>query len=134
MHIYRTFFISAAILIRITAAANASPVPEQSPGPQFVALTPGNWAATVISPPSIVNLPPASIPRESPAGTRNDHIRVWPGYDSDVALHPYTSNMGPCPEGLLGAGCSPTHGDIIPPSHYERAPFGGRAERLGGGR
>lgn len=110
MHIYRTFFVSAAILIRITAAANA-------------ALTPDNGAATVTSPPSIAILPPASIPSESPTNTRNDHFRVWPGYDSDVALHPYTSNMGPCPEGILGSGCSPAHGEIIKPSHYERAPF-----------
>jgi hypothetical protein len=120
MRIYHAFFASAAILIGITAVAFADP---KSPGLQIAALPPGNRAATVTSPPAIANLSSASIPREAPSGAGDRQFRVWPGYDSDVALHPYTSNMGPCPEGANGGGCGPTHGEIISPSHYERAPF-----------
>ncbi len=62
------------------------------------------------------------ITPDQPAGA---HFRVWPGYDADARLHPYTSNMGPCPEGFLGSGCGdqPTGGRVISPSHYERYPW-----------
>jgi hypothetical protein len=54
---------------------------------------------------------------------RATHFRVWAGYDADVALHPYTSNCGPCPEGQIGTGCGESHGTMIKPSKYERSPF-----------
>jgi hypothetical protein len=120
VRIHHVFFASAAILIEITAVAFADP---KSPGPQIAALPPGNGAATVTSPPAIANLSSASIPREAPSGVGDRQFRVWPGYDSDVALDPYTNNLSPCPEGALGSGCSPTHGQIIPPSRYERTLF-----------
>ena len=52
-------------------------------------------------------------------------FRVWPGYDADVTLHPYTSEMRPCPEGALGTGCTngAPRGKIIAPSYYEQVPF-----------
>jgi len=52
------------------------------------------------------------------------HYRVPAGYDSNVALHPYTSGLGPCPEGANPSqGCHHPTGNPIPPSHYEQAPF-----------
>jgi hypothetical protein len=47
---------------------------------------------------------------------RTERYEVPPDFDSDVALHPYTSLTGPCPEGVLGARCANT----ILPSHYNR--------------
>ena len=51
------------------------------------------------------------------------HYQVPVGYDSNAALHPYTSGVGPCPEGAVpDTGCwRPTR--RIQPSHYERPPF-----------
>ncbi|HVH81246.1 MAG TPA: hypothetical protein VM782_17740 [Stellaceae bacterium] len=52
------------------------------------------------------------------------HYRVPVGYDADVAMHPYTSNIGPCPEGAAPSqGCSHPTGTPIQPSHYDHAPF-----------
>jgi hypothetical protein len=57
-------------------------------------------------------------PRVSSQNTvQTEHYQVPPDFDSDVALHPYTSVLGPCPEGGPGkVVCS----DMIPPSHYNR--------------
>jgi hypothetical protein len=52
------------------------------------------------------------------------HYQVPPGYDSMVAMHPYTSGYGVCTEGASPAqGCHHSTGTPIPPSRYERAPF-----------
>jgi len=52
------------------------------------------------------------------------HYQVPAGYDADVALHPYTSGIGPCTEGASPSqGCHHPTGQPIPPSHYERPPF-----------
>lgn len=52
------------------------------------------------------------------------HYRVPAGYDADVALHPYTSGLGPCTEGAVPSqGCHQATGHPIPPSHYDRPPF-----------
>ncbi len=49
------------------------------------------------------------------------HYQVPPGYDSMVAMHPYTSGTGVCTEGAAPAqGCHHPTGTPIPPSHYER--------------
>lgn len=53
-----------------------------------------------------------------------EHFTVPVGYDFNVALHPYTSGIGPCTEGASPSqGCRHPTGNPIPPSHYERAPF-----------
>ncbi len=52
------------------------------------------------------------------------HFTVPVGYDKDVTMHPYTSLIGPCPEGASPSqGCRHDTGKPITPSHYERAPF-----------
>lgn len=52
------------------------------------------------------------------------HYRVPAGYDADVALHPYTSGLGPCTEGASpDQGCRHSAKQPIAPSHYERWPF-----------
>ena len=56
-------------------------------------------------------------PRVSSYSTvKTEHYEVPADFDGDVALHPYTSLLGPCPEGVLGAHCVNT----ILPSHYNR--------------
>jgi hypothetical protein len=51
------------------------------------------------------------------------HFKVPAGYDSNVAMHPYTSGMGPCTE-HHDLGCGPSsRGWVIKPSQYERPPF-----------
>lgn len=52
------------------------------------------------------------------------HYQVPAGYDADVAMHPYTSGIGPCTEGAAPSqGCHHPTGHPIEPSHYERMPF-----------
>jgi hypothetical protein len=52
------------------------------------------------------------------------HYRVPAGYDADVALHPYTSGIGPCTEGASPSqGCHHATGNPIAPSHYEQPAF-----------
>ena len=52
------------------------------------------------------------------------HFRVPAGYDADVALHPYTSGLGPCPQAAApDQGCHHSTSQPIPPSHYDRPPF-----------
>jgi hypothetical protein len=57
-------------------------------------------------------------PRVSSHSTATtEHYQVPPDFDSDAALHPYTSLLGPCPQGGPGkVACS----DMISPSHYNR--------------
>jgi hypothetical protein len=51
------------------------------------------------------------------------HFKVPAGYDANVAMHPYTSGMGPCTE-HHDLGCGPSsRGWVIKPSQYERPPF-----------
>jgi hypothetical protein len=50
-------------------------------------------------------------------GRRSEHYEVPADFDSNVALHPYTSGLGPCPHGGPGkCVCS----EVIPPSRYNR--------------
>lgn len=52
------------------------------------------------------------------------HYRVPAGYDADVALHPYTSGLGPCTQNAVpDQGCHHAQSHPIPPSHYDRPPF-----------
>ena len=52
------------------------------------------------------------------------HYQVPAGYDADVAMHPYTSGIGPCTEGAAPSqGCRHPTGHPIESSHYERMPF-----------
>lgn len=46
------------------------------------------------------------------------HYKVPTGYDADVAMHPYTSRLGPCIDASDPGRCPP-----VPLSHYERPPF-----------
>ena len=46
---------------------------------------------------------------------RAEHYEVPSDYDSDVAMHPYTSGLGPCPH---GGPEKVVCGDLIPPSNY----------------
>lgn len=56
-------------------------------------------------------------PRQrSDNAVRTERYQDPADFDGDVALHPYTSLLGPCPEGVLGARCVNT----ILPSHYNR--------------
>jgi hypothetical protein len=55
---------------------------------------------------------------------RVPHYKVPVGYDSMMAMHPYTSLIGPCTEGATPSqGCRHASGAPIQPSHYERPPF-----------
>jgi hypothetical protein len=57
-------------------------------------------------------------------GVTAPHYRVPAGYDADVALHPYTSGLGPCTQNAApDQGCHHPESQPIPPSHYERPPF-----------
>ncbi|HWB49751.1 MAG TPA: hypothetical protein VG651_11620 [Stellaceae bacterium] len=81
-------------------------------------------AAQVAPPPgNAVTLPPVTVLRPRAPNPNPHHYQVPAGYDSDTALHPYTSGIGPCPEGAEPeTGCwRPTR--RIMPSHYERPPF-----------
>jgi hypothetical protein len=52
------------------------------------------------------------------------HYKVPVGYDANVAMHPYTSGMGPCTDNAQPAqGCRHPQSTPIPSSGYERAPF-----------
>ncbi|HTW50869.1 MAG TPA: hypothetical protein VME45_03135 [Stellaceae bacterium] len=66
-------------------------------------------------------LPEVFVPGQ---GRTAPHYRVPAGYDSDVALHPYTSGLGPCTQAATpDQGCHHPTGHPIPPSHYDRPPF-----------
>jgi hypothetical protein len=127
----------AAMVLTAATVANADSISSAKIGPQPTQLAalapPAGEAPNSISLPPVVVHPndgEASIWRSGPRTgwtprVAAPHFRVWAGYDLAVALHPYTSGIGPCPEGSNGAGsgCSPGHGEVIRPSHYERGPF-----------
>ncbi len=114
----RSGTVSAAL---VAALALAACTEVAVPGPQIAAL-PTSDAVSDVMPAGLSG--GAAGPRASSAGTvRSGTFQVWAGYDADVSLHPYPSGIGPCTEGVNGAGCDPLHGQIIRPSHYERAPF-----------
>jgi len=78
-------------------------------------------AAIAIDPPAAHNPISMSVirtfsPRASSGNTvKAEHYEAPPGFDNDVALHPYTSGLGPCPHGgPEKVVCS----DLIPASHY----------------
>ena len=115
------------ILMSLHGAAKAGP---DTPATQLAYAPPAHEVPTIALP-DITVFPREAHPYTSSLGPRASswttvrapHFRVWPGYDSDLTLHAYTSAIGPCPEGQNGSGCSPPHGSIIAPSHYERRPF-----------
>ena len=123
MHIpCRFVLVSAAMFIGI-AAAYAAPVRDSGVAPtatQIAALALGGASANAIALPDLAVYASESQPYTSgfsPRGgsentVRATHFQVWAGYDASVALHPYTSNIGP------GTEAAP-----IQHSRYERAPF-----------
>jgi hypothetical protein len=84
----------------------------------------GAIAQTAYPPPyraPTTTLPEVVVPGR---GTPAPHYRVPAGYDGDVALHPYTSGLGPCTQAAVpDQGCRHATGHPIPPSHYDRPPF-----------
>lgn len=130
----RALPIATIVLIAATGI-RADPLPSAEVDPlplQLAALPPAkDEPRNLVSLPAIVVRPmpnAASIWGSSPRAGHPQavvapHFRVWTGYDVAVALHPYTSGMGPCPEGSCGSGCLPEKGEVIRPSHYERSPF-----------
>lgn len=66
----------------------------------------------------VVQLQPgdAGLRVSSTNSVRIERYPVPPDFDTNVSLHPYTSLIGPCPEGSLGAHCAIT----ILPSHYNQ--------------
>jgi len=91
----------------------------------FLAISSFDPTVAQIAPPpgSPVTLPPVTVQGQRVPNPNPHHYQVPAGYDSDVTLHPYTSGIGPCPEGPQpDTGCwRPTR--RIQPSHYERPPF-----------
>jgi hypothetical protein len=87
---------------------------------QIAVLPRGGASPNAIALPVLVVYAPESQPYTngfSPRGgsentVRAAHFQVWAGYDASVALHPYSSNIGPGTEAAR-----------IQPSRYERAPF-----------
>ena len=71
----------------------------QAPGPQIAALPPADAA----SQPNAITLPEVAVlaPRTFPlpyingGGPRSEHYLLPPGYETDPALDPYTSGLGP---------------------------------------
>ena len=100
-----------------------------------ISLSASSQAVAQVAPPpaAATALPDVFVPgahgyggyttRAAP-GRSAPHYRVPAGYDADVALHPYTSGLGPCPQGATPSqGCHHPTGHPIPPSHYDRPPF-----------
>jgi len=91
------------------------------------AATAGAVAQTAYLPPyqapaaATTTLPQVVVPGRA---ATSPHYRVPAGYDADVALHPYTSGVGPCTEGASPSqGCHQETSHPIAPSHYEHPPF-----------
>jgi hypothetical protein len=75
-------------------------------------------AAQALPTPATATLPDVIVHQNT------GHWTVPAGYDSDVAMHPYTSGIGPCTEGAAPSqGCHHSTGNPISPSRYERPPF-----------
>jgi hypothetical protein len=122
--------LGAALLAGGVATGNANPVCRTDtgscePSGQYFAALPTPAAPSTsssITLPEVTVYAPYSChgrgPRVSSCGTiRNEHYEVPLGFDANVAMHPYTSGMGPWP--------GPGTWVIIdkPPSHYERWPW-----------
>src|SRR5579859_2613063 len=103
--------LGAAMLIGTVAAVYAEPPLVAELGAaaaQLAALPPeGTTLASLMLPMVIVYPPDNNKPSTRGFGPRAGsartvtatHFRVWAGYDAEVTLHPYTSGVGPCPEG-----------------------------------
>jgi len=85
-----------------------------SQGPGAIALDP----PAAHNPASISVARTLSLRVSSENTVRSEHYEVPPDYDSNVALHPYTSGLGPCPQG--GPGKLSCSSEVIPPSHHNR--------------
>ena len=118
------------MLTAVATAAHADPV-NQPDAPKQIAQTP---AAAALKLPQVVVHPdswyydPYVGGRGQKASSmdhiKSEHFVVPTGYDADVTMHPYTSLLGPCPEGANPSqGCRHPTGTPITPSHYERPPF-----------
>lgn len=99
--------LPTAALIGALCAASACTAPQQvlsaSEG-----LTPQQPVSTTAS--------TFSLRVSSEHTVRTDHYEVPPDYDNNIALHPYTSGLGPCPHGGPGkVNCS---SEMVPASHY----------------
>ena len=96
-----------AALIGALLAASACTAPQQIPLTSEH-LTPRQPVSTTAS--------TFSLRVSSEHTVRADHYDVPPDYDNNIALHPYTSGLGPCPHGGPGkVNCS---SDMLPASHY----------------
>jgi hypothetical protein len=102
--------ILRAALIGALCAGSACTAPEQS------AIMGDPSAVQPAQPTSTAST--FSLRASSANTVRADHYEVPPGYDNDVALHPYTSGLGPCPQG--GPGKLACSSEVIPPSHHNR--------------
>jgi hypothetical protein len=131
----KSMVLGAALLAGSVAAGNANPVCRANtgscePSGQYFASFPTPAAPSTssgITLPEVTVYAPYSYapyschglgPRVSSCGTiRNEHFEVPLGFDANVAMHPYTSGIGPWP--------GPGTWQIIekPPSHYERWPW-----------
>lgn len=123
MRVSCRFAVVSAAMVTGIATAYAGPVPRSDAGSaptQIAVLAPGRVSSSAMALPNLTVFSPESQPHTSgfsPRGAsantvRASHFQVWGGYDASVALHPYTSNIGPGPEAAP-----------IQPSHYERTPF-----------
>lgn len=125
--------LGAAVLATIATVANA---PALAADPmQQVAQAPRAVGAVMLPPVVVHPQPPASWYDDPYTSGRTErssslnhrqfyHYKVPVGYDSNVAMHPYTSGFGPCTEGASPAqGCRHPTSNPMPPSHYERPPF-----------
>jgi hypothetical protein len=121
----------ATVVFAAAASANADAM-EQS---AQVAQTSEALATTALPEVIVRPLPPSrwyynpytSGRTQRPSSLNNilfQHFKVPPGYDAAVALHPYTSGLGPCTEGAQPSqGCRHPTGTPIPASRYEHSPF-----------
>jgi hypothetical protein len=123
MHVHCKFTVVSVVMFTGIAIAYADPVQISDVGTaatQIAALAASDASPNTIALPDLAAYAPESqpymngfSPRGGSANTvRATHFQVWAGYDASVALHPYTSNIGPGPEAAP-----------IQPSRYERAPF-----------
>jgi hypothetical protein len=120
--------LGAALFASVLAVATANASVTHQ---ELVALTGGANSASATLPDVTINHTAPSLydTGHSPKVSSEhyiapSHYQVPPGYDSMVAMHPYTSGLGVCTEGAQPAqGCHHSTGAPIPPSDYERSPF-----------
>jgi hypothetical protein len=110
---YVRSIIKSAVLGVLISAVEIVAAGAQLAHPSVAAIAPAHPAAM---------LPEVFVPGNG--GRATPHYAVPAGYDSNVALHPYTSGLGPCTEGAVPSqGCHQATSHPIPPSHYDRPPF-----------